>query len=347
MSQSRVARFPQSQYPEQSSVDNNPEAAHHARQRIAALPNPYINHAAPAKENLIGAVTPVSPAAQPVGGNPEATTPVQPKTRSFKKPWKHIPSQLQPFIIGGVTFALLFLLFKSPIFISQLNYLTQPPKAAEPTEPATAAVQVGPDPVITIPKINVNAPIVFAKSNIEAAIQKDLENGVVHYANTALPGQNGNSVIFGHSSNDWWEPGGYKFVFVLLDKLQIGDTFTVNYNSQQYLYEVYETKVVEPTDLSVLNQPATPEMTLITCSPPGTSWKRLIVRAKQIHPAPSAQKAVKPTQTTTATDTTLPGSSSGITETIGNWWQQVTTFFGGGQSPAAPETPSGTLPGGQ
>jgi hypothetical protein len=40
--------------------------------------------------------------------------------------------------------------------------------------------------VIIIPKLNVNAPIVFEPSIAEEAIQNSLRNGVVHYAGTAL-----------------------------------------------------------------------------------------------------------------------------------------------------------------
>lgn len=214
---------------------------------------------------------------------------------------------------------------KAPLFISQLGYFTNKPQNT--SAPAAAqVVQVSPEPIISIPKINVSAPIVFAKSNVEANIQKDLESGVVHYANTALPGEPGNSVIFGHSSNDWWEPGNYKFVFVLLDKMVVGDTFTVNYNSKQYMYEVTETKVVEPTDLSVLNQGSTPEMTLITCTPPGTSWKRLIIKAKQVSPSP---QIVTPSTESkdTGIEAALPGSEKSIVDRMAEWWRNATDGF--------------------
>jgi hypothetical protein len=45
--------------------------------------------------------------------------------------------------------------------------------------------------------------------------------------------------------------------------------------------------VVEPTNTSVLEQTQQPRLTLITCTPPGTSWQRLIVQAKQVTPDPS------------------------------------------------------------
>ncbi len=240
---------------------------------------------------------------------------------------KEFLRKFRPLITGVITFVLLFLVFKSPILISQLSYLTDKPKTA-PTETNGANAAVPANPVISIPKINVNAPIVFAKDNAEAAIQKDLEGGVVHYAHTALPGERGNAVIFGHSSNDWWEPGNYKFVFVLLDKLQVGDTYTVNYNSRQYVYRVTESKVVEPTDLSVLRQGKDNELTLITCTPPGTSWKRLVVRSVQISPSPDGS-AVASGDADDPGGATLPGNSPSWSKQISDWWKGVTNSFGG------------------
>ena len=360
MSQSNIIRFPR---PSTTSGDNNPDEANAARDRIAELPNTYLAHAAPDKESLVSAVTPSSPAADVVAGIPisegEAViepTPM-PKSRAKKKAAGEsdpedsprgkyrLPSRLKPLVTGVVTFILLFLVFKAPIFLSQLNYLTQP-KTATTTQGDQAAALVPPAPIINIPKINVNAPVVYATSNDEGAILTDLQTGVVHYANTSAPGQPGNSVIFGHSSNDWWEAGNYKFVFVLLDKLVAGDTFTVNYNSHQYVYQVTSAEVVDPTDVAVLNQTADAEMTLITCTPPGTSWKRLVVHSKQISPA--ATTAAAPSSKSVGGSGTLPSNSPSFTDKIGQWWSDLGHFFGlgGASTPTAPASNPGvtTIP---
>lgn len=284
------------------------------------MPDQY--QPAPNREDLVGVVQPSSPAAESKlhisnhYSSPNIGT--LPKPHWLKHRYR-IHKNIKPILAGLALFALLYVGFKAPVLLSQMNYFSQQTESAAP---AATTPQVGPEPILTIPKINVSAPIMFAKSNVEAAIQKDLESGVVHYANTALPGEPGNSVIFGHSSNDWWEPGNYKFVFVLLDKLAVGDTFTVNYNSKQYVYEVTETKIVEPTDLSVLNQGSTPELTLITCTPPGTSWKRLIVKSKQISPAP---KLITPdaSDKNTGIDSSLPGAEKSLIEQMSSWWQKT------------------------
>jgi sortase A len=178
---------------------------------------------------------------------------------------------------------------------------------------------VGPQNEIIIPKIGVTAPLVFVSTNNELEVLKALREGVVHYYGTALPGENGNSAFFGHSSNDWWEPGNYKFVFVLLEKLSVGDTYEIHYNSRKYVYRVTETKVVNPNDLSVLNQTTKPTSTLITCTPPGTSWRRFVVSAIQIEPTPVVDTQ-KPVHQTSVQSEKLPSAPLSL-------WQQIKDFF--------------------
>lgn len=238
------------------------------------------------------------------------------------------------------------LIFNSQWFISQFMYLfsrpqttstetpspspTQPQPSPTPEQPQDPAEVVGPQNEIIIPKIGVRAPLVFIDTNQEIDVLKALRDGVVHYYGTAYPGEVGNSVFFGHSSNDWWEPGGYKFVFVLLEKLVPGDQYEIHYNSRKYVYTVTETKVVEPTDLSVLNQTTEPTSTLITCTPPGTSWRRFIVHAKQVSPSPSiaqqTQSTTQPNQSGTLPATTSGGNTQ-LPSAPPSIWDQIVIFF--------------------
>lgn len=254
--------------------------------------------------------------------------------------------------VGLASFAVFLLIFNFGTIGTQVCYTTKasfvcrffsssPPQAVAPiatpsASPAAAINQAEPidsPDVIIIPKLNVNAPIVLEPSIAEQAIQASLRNGVVHYAGTALPGEPSNVVIVGHSSNDWWEPGNYKFVFALLDKLAPGDQIQINYQKRKYVYQVAGSKVVEPTEISVLQPTTQPILTLITCTPPGTSWKRLIITANQIQPSP-----VKPEDkaavaiTTNDTKAALPGNAP-------SFFDQVKSFFGFGK-PTESKTPS-------
>ncbi len=180
-------------------------------------------------------------------------------------------------------------------------------------DPNSAAA--GPDPVIIIPKINVEVPVIYDIDTIEEdAVQEGLERGTVHYFNTANPGENGNGVIFGHSSSNILNSGKYKFAFVLLRKLEKDDLFYLDSDGVRYVYRVYDKTIVPPNDVSVLyrnDRPST--MTLITCDPPGTNTNRLVVIGEQITPDP-ADNVARDNQTIPAKPepATLPSNSPSL-----------------------------------
>jgi len=112
----------------------------------------------------------------------------------------------------------------------------------------------------------------------------DLSEGLVHYGGTGLPGDFGTSVIFGHSTlPQFFSPKNYTSIFSLLPTLKIGDKIDVSYDGVSYRYVVFEMVVVDPSDLSVLEQRFDDSyITLVTCVPPGTYWKRLNVKARLV-----------------------------------------------------------------
>lgn len=198
-------------------------------------------------------------------------------------------------LVVALTF--IFLQYNSVIFATARAFVS--PGSIDPANlivDPTMDTKVGPEPKIIIPKINVDAPVVYDVPSIqESIVQQKLESGVVHYpipGANAMPGEIGNSVILGHSSNDVFNNGAYKFVFVQLEKLEKGDTFYLHYNGTRYTYSVTEKRVIDPTQVRelVINN-GKPLATLVTCTPPGTALKRLIVIAEQISPDPSGATA--------------------------------------------------------
>jgi LPXTG-site transpeptidase (sortase) family protein len=165
---------------------------------------------------------------------------------------------------------------------------------------------------VYIPKINQYAPVIYGAANQEATIQNNLESGVVHYGGTQLPGEQGIVALFGHSSNNILNPGKYKFVFLQLSKVTEGDLFQLTKGGVRYTYKVYNTEVVEPTQVSVLYTAPRPNTAvLVTCDPPGTSLKRLVVRGEQISPAPAGNKAPTATPNTEKV-TEIPSNSPSL-----------------------------------
>lgn len=128
------------------------------------------------------------------------------------------------------------------------------------------------------------APIIL---NVDGSNQskylKALESGVAHFLGTAYPGQKGNSFIFGHSEYYWNKPGAFKRVFRHLDKLEIGDKIIIKSDKNEYRYKVKEKKIVSPKDTAIIAQTEDYRLTLMTCWPPGTTSKRLVVIAKKIN----------------------------------------------------------------
>ncbi|MBT5017080.1 sortase [Candidatus Peregrinibacteria bacterium] len=148
-----------------------------------------------------------------------------------------------------------------------------------------------PDNRLIIPKIGKNIPIVTTDpekligadwKTLEQAFQEDLKNGVIHYPGTADPGEVGNVFITGHSSYYLWDSGDYKDVFARLNKLEIGDEIVVYHDQDEYRYMVREMREVRNEDVSVLDQSNEKTLTLMTCSPVGTNFRRLVVVADQI-----------------------------------------------------------------
>jgi LPXTG-site transpeptidase (sortase) family protein len=236
--------------------------------------------------------------------------------------------QIQSLLFGlGIGFIVIFIFmfgFFNEVLISPF---IQPSKVHTNIPLIVDSSTIAPtsDPEVIIPKINVEIPAVYSETSTnEATIENDLQNGVVHYPTTVLPGQLGNAAFFGHSSNNIFNQGKYKFAFVLLHTLQQDDTFYLTYNSKIYAYKVISRQIVDPSDVGVLGpvsgQAAT--ATLITCDPPGTSLHRLVVIGQQISPDP-ATDTQSSTQTTA---TSLPNQLPGNGQTL--WGRFVSSSIG-------------------
>ncbi|EKE18487.1 MAG: sortase family protein [uncultured bacterium] len=138
---------------------------------------------------------------------------------------------------------------------------------------------------IKIEKLGIDAPMVWSKSTSDAEMLKDLENGVSHFHKTASPGQIGNMIVSGHSSNYSWARGDYNNIFKDLYLLETGDEIIVNTLQKNgravaYKYSVIKKFVTTADDQQVFAQSEKPILTLSTCWPLGTNLKRLIVKAE-------------------------------------------------------------------
>lgn len=136
---------------------------------------------------------------------------------------------------------------------------------------------------IVIPKIGANAKVFEnTDSTKESEYLAVLQKGVAHAKGTAFPGLNGNIYLFAHSADNWWNVGRYNAIFYLLKELKPPDDVIIFFLGKRYDYIVYDTKIVESTEVSQIqpNIGGGEKLILQTCWPPGTTWKRLLVFAK-------------------------------------------------------------------
>lgn len=232
----------------------------------------------------------------------------------------HLQSLLFGLGLGAVTIVIFLFGFFNEVIIAPF---IQPSRqvTASPIILSSSTVAPTATPEVIIPKINVEIPVDYSQTSTnEATIENALNSGVVHYPSTVLPGQTGNAAFFGHSSNNIFNPGKYKFAFVLLHELVPGDTFYLTYGGKLYAYKVFSKTIVSPSDVGVLNPVSghSATATLITCDPPGTSLNRLVVVGDQISPSPSGNSAAPaPAPTATSAATVLPGNGPTL---WGRWW---------------------------
>ena len=166
----------------------------------------------------------------------------------------------------------------APLVYAEAGGGTTDPNTWFPTSPQKKMVAPVNSYTITIPSLKLNdATVVIAGD--------DLGKYLVHYGGTGLPGEYGNAVVFGHSTLPQLYRGSndYLSVFATLPTIKVGSDIEVNYDNVQYTYRVYDKVVVDPTDLSPLEQQFDDSyLTLVTCVPPGTTWFRLNVKAKLV-----------------------------------------------------------------
>lgn len=195
-----------------------------------------------------------------------------------------------PIFAGlAVVLLVLFLEYNRFIFAPIFAYIS-PGNAytneIEPIDP-TVTTNVSADPRLIIPKLNIDVPVHFGISLNE--VDEAMTKGVAHYrikGASAFPGEIGNTVITGHSAGDIYSDNQYKFIFSGLERLKEKDLIYVNYNSVRYTYQMTKSEVIEPTEVSKLvYETDKPVLTLITCTPLGTSRYRLLITAEQISPS--------------------------------------------------------------
>jgi len=184
----------------------------------------------------------------------------------------------------------------------------------------TTDIAVSSESRLIIPKINVDVPVTYDVGTDNASQMKAMEGGLAHFpiaGASSHPGEIGNTVLAGHSSNDLFDGGDYKFIFAQLEKLTVGDSIYANFQGKRYTYVVTRTETVKPTEVNKLvYQTTKPVLTLITCTPLGTALNRFLVTAEQVSPDPTAATAAPAGSGTAGASTDIPGDNGTLLEKL-------------------------------
>ena len=153
---------------------------------------------------------------------------------------------------------------------------------------------------ITLPKLDLSSPtdpaaIVIDKLKLQAPIVRGVSVGdqqqydaalltgvALADGSAALEAKTGNSFLFGHSSRFGLNSSPYDTVFALLPKLENGDAIKVVSAGQTAEYRVTLSKNIAASDVQYMNNTQDRELTLLTCWPAGTNWRRWVVRAAKV-----------------------------------------------------------------
>jgi len=174
-------------------------------------------------------------------------------------------------------------------------HASAPVEAAELTNPVSSSnFELTEQGKVFIDKLGLAAPWLKPSDdlygdwgNLELAQQHAMNLGVTDYIGPLAtnPGELGNKFIIGHSSapNQVTAASGRGDFFSEIAKLEIGDLMRVQQNGKEYIYQIYASDIIEPTDTEIL-QPQTEEdrLTLITCWPIGTTDQRTYRHARLI-----------------------------------------------------------------
>ena len=135
--------------------------------------------------------------------------------------------------------------------------------------------------LLRMPRLKIDVPV------LEGTDDLTLNRGAGWIEGTARPGEPGNIALSAHRDG----------FFRALKDVAVGDEILLETPRQTTRYAVAWTKIVDPDDVSVLDDTGGPAVTLVTCYPfyfVGSAPQRLIVRATPLSAAPAPTSGPRP-----------------------------------------------------
>lgn len=173
------------------------------------------------------------------------------------------------------------LVFNYRVIYGRLKSLAGDKKLAEVRPLPVVRERVsGKEDSVVIPKIDVEAPIILVDGQKTQPLEKYLTKGVLLFPDSVLPGQQGRTIILGHSAPANWPDVNYDRIFTELNELVQGDEIYVYFNKQEYVYRVKNKFFLDKGEELPEHLTETESvLVLLSCWPPGKDQKRIAVEA--------------------------------------------------------------------
>lgn len=144
---------------------------------------------------------------------------------------------------------------------------------------------------LLVPSLGLDVPIVTAENKdatdfTKADFDDELDQWIVKYPTTPEPWQEGNTLLFGHTSYEVWKQNPYGTIFKDLPKLKDATLIQILREGHLYEYTVVDLFIVTPKQVPAqymtYQEAGGSYITLMGCYPLGTDNKRILVVAKLI-----------------------------------------------------------------
>jgi sortase A len=146
-----------------------------------------------------------------------------------------------------------------------------PKPGRQPAALSAGRLHIGaPVATMSIPRLHFRG---VARQGVEASV---LAFGPGHYRSTVLPGEPGTTAFAGHRVT-------HTHPFLYINQLRLGDVITVTTRWGKFRYSVYRERVVDVTDVAVLDDVGFQQLVLTACHPPHSALKRYVVFARRIY----------------------------------------------------------------
>lgn len=161
----------------------------------------------------------------------------------------------------GLLLLLIFISWRG-VQLVKLSFFNTNLSDDETNHTAVAAIQ--------IPKVNLNLNVV--ETTIKNGVWEIPDNQAGHLEQSLGPGDGGNIVLYAHNKTNLFGP---------IRWLNIGDKIILLGDNQEFSYQIIETRVVSPTDISYILPKDAETLTLFTCTGLFDS-QRFVVVAKPV-----------------------------------------------------------------